>query len=237
MGDDYFTMQVYAGQHPSTQRREHLIQVVQEALKSSNFAEKSNIDQPHNRIIVIGPLDSTPWLSVFDSITYEAEGDFPLLVSPSEFWELAKAVSTGFGPAVIIHMDDSCSIAFRLFVDGQLVDEYQDKPTIGWAVSRGNWSEAERKAYVGHPEIWISSLGLQDESLIPSLRQAWPTDKTKTSSTTILADTAKILGWNGHLCSTGFSIGADGIPYPYQAITSSYFTQAQFLELYFLRPD
>ena len=239
MGDDFFSLQVYTGQSPSAEIRKKLIRVVKESLTASNFVEIPGKEQLHNRIIAIGPEENTPWLAVYDSITYpDDSSQFELLVSVSEFVKLAKAISVDVGPSVIIHMDDSCSVGFELFVAGQLVDKYQDNPTIGWLVRRGKWSETERKVHAGQPEVWIKNLGLKDDDAAV-LRQAWPTDGQGVSSPTILKNTAKILGWNEHLCRTGYNIGADGIPHPYQVIASNYagYGDNDFEELYFFRPQ
>jgi hypothetical protein len=77
-------------------------------------------------------------------------------------------------------------------------------------------------------------LGLDDEAT-DMLRQGWTTDEYKVSSPTILKNTARILGWNEHLCRTGYNIGTDGVPYPYQVITSHYagYSEDDFSELYF----
>jgi hypothetical protein len=131
-------------------------------------------------------------------------------------------------------MDDSCSLALELFVNGHLVDRYQDHPTIGHLVRAGNWSDAARKANAGHPQTWVQYFGLDDD-LTDALRQAWITDGYKVSSPTILNNPARVLGWNEHLCRTGYNIGADGVPYPYQVIASNYagYSEDDFSELYF----
>src|ERR687887_282787 len=172
MGDDFATLQVYTGSS-TVARREDLLSVVREILSASNFREVLSKDEFHNRVIVVGPTENTSWLAVYDSAcSYDNYNKFELLFSFPAFIELAKAISSKFGPSVTINMDDSCSVEFGLFVDGQLVDRYQDNPTIAHLVKAGKWSEALRKANAGHPETWIKHLGLKDE-LTTSLRQVW----------------------------------------------------------------
>jgi hypothetical protein len=238
MGDDFSTLQVFAGSS-SVASRENLISVVRESLSASGFLEIFTKDEFHNRVVVIGPTENTPWLTVYDSsCSYDNNNRFKLLFSFSAFTEFVKAISANFGPSVIISMDDSCSVAFELFVDGQSVDRYQDNPTIGHLVKAGKWSEAERKINAGHPEIWVKHLGLEDE-MANTLRRAWTTDGYRVSSPMILKNTAKVLGWNEHLCRTGYNIGADGISYPYQMITSNYagYPENEFTELYFAQSE
>jgi hypothetical protein len=238
MGDDFSTLQVYTGSS-TVARRESLVSVVRESLIASNFIEVLSKDEFHNRVVVIGPTENTPWLTVYDSAcSYDDHNKFKLLFSFPAFAELVKAISIKFGPSVIINMDDSCSVALELFVAGELVDRYQDNPTIGHLVKVGKWSDVERQANAGHPEIWVRHLELNDE-MTDTLRQVWTTEGYKVSSPTILKNTAKFLGWNEHLCRTGYNIGADGVPYPYQMITSNYagYTDNEFTELYFAQSE
>jgi hypothetical protein len=192
-----------------------------------------------NRVVVVGPTENSPWLTVYDSAcSYDDHHRFKLLFSFPASTELARAISSKYGPCVIINMDDSCSVAFELFVDGRIIDRYQDNPTIGHLVKAGKWSEAERKVNAGHPEVWVEYLGLKDE-MANTLKQVWKNDGYRVSSPTILKNTAKVLGWNEHLCRTGYNIGADGIPYPYQVITSNYagYSENEFTELYFTQSE
>jgi hypothetical protein len=238
MGDDFSTLQVYTGAS-TIERREHLISVVRESLSASNFMEVLSKDEFHNRIVVVGPTENTPWLTIYDSAcSYDEHNKFKLLFSFPAFTELVKAISIRFGPSVVINMDDSCSVALELFVAGELVDRYQDNPTIGHLVQVGNWSDAERRANAGHPEIWVKYLGLIVE-MANTLRRVWTTDGYSISSPTVLKNTAKLLGWNEHLCRTGYTIGADGVPYPYQIITSNYagYPDNVFTELYFAQSE
>lgn len=237
MGDDFSTLQVYTGLPTTVASRENLIRVVRESVTTSNFIEIQNKDELHDRVIVIGPAEHTPWLAVYDSVCcYDDNNEFKLLFSYSEFVGLAEAISNKYGPSVIINMDDSCSVAFQLFVGGHLVDKYQDNPTIGHLVKAGKWSETEHKVNGGQPEIWIKHLGLKNE-MTATLRKTWSFDGKGVSSPTILENTAKLLGWNEHLCRTGYNISADGIPYPYQMITSNYsgYPDSEFTELYFVQ--
>jgi len=238
MGDDFSTLQVYTGS-ATVARRDSLISVVKEALSASGFIEVPSKDEFHNRVVVIGPTEKSSWLTIYDSAcSFDNHSKFKLLFSFPAFTELVKAISTEFGPAVIINMDDSCSVAFQLFVDGQLIDHYQDNPTIGHLVTVGKWNEAERLASVGHPEKWVEHLDLQD-STVDSLRRIWEMRGYSTSSPSILKRTAELFGWNEHLCRTGYNIGADGIPYPYQMITSNYagYADSEFRELYFAQTE
>ena len=238
MGDDFSTLQVYR-RSTAVARRESLISVVRESLGESNFIEVLSKDEFHNRVVVVGPTENAPWLTVYDSAcSYDNHNKFKLLFSFPAFMQLVKAISIRFGPSVVINMDDSCSLGFELFVDGQLVDRYQDNPTIGHLVQVGKWSEAERKANAGHPELWVKYLGLEN-GLTGTLRQVWTTDGYRVSSPTILKNTAKVLGWNEHLCRTGYNIGADGVPYPYHVITSNYagYPDHEFKELYFVQSE
>ena len=235
MGDDFSTLQVYTSL-PSVERRDALISAVKEALSANNFSEVPSKDEFHNRVVVVGPKESTPWLTVYDSAcSLDNHSKFKLLFSFPAFTELVKSISMMFGPSVIINMDDSCSVAFELFVNGELIDHYQDNPTIGHLVTIGKWSEAERTRNAGHPETWAGHLGFEDGTA-DSLEQVWGSGG---SSPSILKRTAKLLGWNEHLCRTGYNIGADGVPYPYQVITSNYagYNDNVFKELYFAQTE
>jgi hypothetical protein len=234
MGDDFSTLQVYTGSLNVTSR-DNLISVVRECLSTSNFIEVLSKDEFHNRVVVVGPTENSPWLTVYDSAcSYDNYNKFKLLFSYPAFTELVKAISVKFGPSVKIDMDDSCSVAFELFVDGKLVDRYQDNPTIGHLFTVGKWSDAERKANAGHPKLWVKYLRLENR-ITSTLGQVWMTHDYSVSSPMILKNTARVLGWNEHLCRTGYNIGADGVPYPYQVITSNYagYSDDDFLELYF----
>ena len=235
MGDDFSTLQIYTGSS-SVARRDSLISIIKETLTSSNFVEVLSKDEFHNRVVIVGPTESTPWLTVYDSVcSHDNHNKFKLLFSFPAFTELVEAISATFGPSVAINMDDSCSVSFELFVDGKLLDHYQDNPTIGYLVTVGKWGEIERTENAGHPEIWAKHLGLEN-STVDSLRQVWDSGG---SSPSVLKRTAKLLGWNEHLCRTGYNVGADGVPYPYKMITSNYagYDDSAFKELYFAQTE
>jgi hypothetical protein len=236
VGDDYSTLQVFTGEISPVEARQILIETVNECLKRDGFVEVSSIEQRHNRIIAIGPAEKRPWLALYDSVSApDDESEFELLYSYRYFTELIKCISVQFGPAVRVVMDDSCSISFELFVDGQVIDRYQDAPTIGWLIKKADWTREEREANAGRPEAWVRYLGLE-ATVADELREAWPRNKKEAyvSSTTIRNDTARLLGWNKYFCMTGYNIGADGIPFLYKVPFSSWDVDPDdFEELYF----
>lgn len=243
MGDDYTTLQVYVGQAPPFEARQTLLHVVTELLETRGFTHVPSEAHFRNRVIAVGPAENRPWLAVYDSMSSpyygptdgpDEENDGALLFSFTDHVELVKGISHQFGPSVIIQMDDSCAVSFELFVDGQIIDEYADSPTLGRALYMGGWTEEQRKKKAGQPEIWGKHLGLAAEA-VAELRQRWPLDKKKAGdcSTSILNSTAKILDWNKKLCRTGYFLGGD-IPtaLKYKYFLFPWFHPDDFKEIY-----
>jgi hypothetical protein len=238
MGDDYSTLQVFVGREPFSKSRQLLKQTIITFLETRDFINVLDKEHIHNRVIAIGPADSSDWIAVYDSISYLDEGsEFELLYSFEDFVYLTKAISEQFNPAVKIIMDDSCSVGFELFVGGNSIDRYRDSPGIGWLVHVGEWTEEQRRENAGKPEVWVENLQLEPGA-VERLKRVWLQRdvKTRTSpnSLKILDDTAEILGCNKYYCSTGYNIGADGVPFNYK-VPFSYWGFDEFEELYFFK--
>ncbi|MFT3893407.1 MAG: hypothetical protein QM730_17400 [Anaerolineales bacterium] len=93
MGDDFSTLQVHTGSSIIA-RRESLISVVREALGANNCIEVLSKDEFHNRVIVVGPAETNPWLTVYNSIcSYDDDHKFDLLFSFPEFTKLVMSIS------------------------------------------------------------------------------------------------------------------------------------------------
>ena len=240
MGDDYSTMQVYVGQSPPAAARQTVIDTIVALLKEHGFVYVPERTHFHNRVVAVGPAENTPWLAVYDSISDPDDvSEFELLCSFPDFVALANGLSQHAFPTAIIQMDDSYAVTLELLVAGESVDKYADSPGFGWLLHHGEWPEEERKKFAGHPEIWAHHLGLSEETMI-ALREAWPLSKKEDyiSSTQILDNTAVCLGWNPAFCATGYNIGADGIPYPYDVPLSAWgLDPTEFTELYFSKID
>jgi hypothetical protein len=68
MGDDYTTLQVYVGQASPFEARRALVRVVTESLAARGFVPVPSEAHFRNRVIAIGPVESRPWLAVYDSM-------------------------------------------------------------------------------------------------------------------------------------------------------------------------
>jgi hypothetical protein len=240
MGDDYVTAQVFVGRGTSSKPRYLLKQTVIDFLETQGFVIAPGKEHEHNRVIAIGPTDKSPWIALYDSIgDLDEDREFDLLLSFEDFVALVKGVSKQFNPAVIIQMNDSCSVSFELFAGGRSVDKFQDSPVIGWLVHVGEWTEEQRQEKAGKPDVWVENFQLNHDAG-ERLRDAWPQrdpqKRKSTNSSRILDDTAEIVGWNKYYCSTGYNVCPDGIPYNYK-VPFSYWGFDKFEELYFNKSD
>ena len=238
MGSDYSTLQLFTGKTPPAIARQALLKAVVAQLSAEGFQPIAQKTQFHNRVVVIGPAEDRPWLSIYDSCgSRDEDSEFELLYEYREFIALAQNMSAQVGPVVRIDVDDGCALKFRLFADGKQVDQYADQPTIGEGMYLGGWSDEKRLANRSRPNVWGQHLKLSSDQT-KQLRQIWPRfqQDQRVYTGRILSNTAELLGWNKRFARTGYAIGADGIPVHY-SVPLSYagVDLAGFTELYFYR--
>lgn len=213
MGDDYSNHQMFAGGQDPDEFRQSFIRHLKECLSLSGFEER--IAQEATRAIAVGP--SEKWLCVYDS---SGNGDD---ANPAQFTALSLQLSR-FAPVVDIHMDDSCAVHFHLYENGQESDRFGNIKNV---INRWD-SEEERLSFRGKTDLWRRFLCDQDSE--KTLRRTWDEE----CATTILSQTAQLLGWNETLCESGFTIDYDGIPVLYYDHFSNEFDAANaFNEWYF----
>ena len=238
MGSDYSTLQLFTDKTPPAIARQRLIKAVVAQLSAEGFQPIAQKTQHHNRVVVIGPAEDRPWLSIYDSCgSLDEDSEFKLLYNHREFVALARNMSAQIGPVVRISVNDGCALKLMLFSDGEQVDQYADQPTIGEGMYLGGWSEKKQIANRGRPKVWGQYLQLSSAQM-KQLRQIWPRFQKdpKVYTGRILSNTAQLLGWNRHLARTGYAIGADGIPFHYSIpLSSAGLDLSGFTELYFHR--
>ncbi len=165
---------------------------------------------------MVGPAGR--WIFVGDTAGSNETAD------PDAFAALSTALSTVL-PIVEVHMSDSAALHMHLYQSGSLIDQYGNA-----AFSFFKFKTLEEAAeFKGNPELWAEYLLAPDS--VDQLRTIWVQDWGADS---ILADTAKLFGWDSQLCFLGYTLDEEGLGFKYD----EYFRiQGQhwsgFSELYF----
>jgi hypothetical protein len=119
MGTSLACLQVYVGVNQKTDVRNVVIDAVRNKILNQGYIETSaqQNDPSPDRELFVGPLDDSPWLTVF--------------VTSSHLREIAKDLSTAIeGTVIFVSLLDSDVVHLRRYSNGQMVDEYCNAPHL-----------------------------------------------------------------------------------------------------------
>lgn len=119
MGTSLVCLQVYVGVKQKTEIRNVVIDAVRNKILNQGYVEASaqRNDPSPDRELFVGPLDDSPWLTIF--------------VTSSHLREIAKDLSTVIeGTVIYVSLLDSNVVHLRRYSNGQMVDEYCNAPHL-----------------------------------------------------------------------------------------------------------
>jgi hypothetical protein len=175
-------------------------------------------EEEAERSLVVGP--ARRWLFTGDSAGSTER------VDTEGFESLSRALSV-LGPVVDVHMSDSAAVHFYLYRQDQQVDRFGNAAFPFYRFE----SEEEAAPYRGRPELWADLLLSPDT--VGALRSAWVQEWRASK---ILAETARMLGWDPRLLWVGYTFDDEGIPMKYgEVLRYSGVELAAFDEYHFKR--
>lgn len=215
MGDDFSNRQCFTGRSDSAILRERICHAIRDSLLAAGYEEVST-EAEATRSIVVGPAGR--WVFVGDTAGSAETAD------PLAFAALSADLSKAL-PIIEIQMSDSAAVHIQLYQSGSLVDRYGN---AAFPFFRFTTPE-ELEPFKGKPELWQDFLLAGDS--IDQLRAVWVQDWRADE---ILADSAKLFGWDATLCFFGYTIDVEGIGLKYKESASiEELNLSGFSELYF----
>jgi hypothetical protein len=224
MGDDFSNRQCYVGDQPVDRIRLHIIETIVNELKSTGYSEVE-LETEATRSLVIGP--PARWIFIGDTTGSTEDSD------PTAFTDLSLALSR-VTPIIDVLMSDSSVVHLLLYNNGVLIDKYGNG-TFPWNSFK---TRVEAAQFKGNSELWaeylVSPYSTDDlrevwYQVVGNSPGIWREDR---SATSILADTANILGWDPDLCFIGYTYDSEGIGIKYNKYTDLK-DRLGFTELYF----
>jgi len=198
MGASFTNLQVHVGSHATADAQESVMAAIRSSFDDQGLVELGAAERASgtkaDRSVLVRSATDAQWIAVYDEACDENE---------TVLRGLAEQLSAVGGAAVGVLVHDSDILQLCLYEGGQLVDQFETRPdnSMDSLASTGDAASLRRIAVGGHPERWrnliVGPAGPED------LQTCW--DQNSIFAEHVLADVARLLGWDVPLSTVGFT--------------------------------
>lgn len=229
MGSDWSNLRVMSDAANKLETRQKVIDVIPSVLEKLGYSQVSTFDDCQ-RVIVVCPISEDDWITVYDSSAYWTDFEnlpFSFEESFKEADQFRDQISKEISPIIDFGVSDHACFSLQLIVNGQVVDQYKNN---NFPMP---WESVEQKMqWAGNSEIWHKYLDL-DAQVAEEFQEALKLRESTIYFTEHFNRVLEVLNWNDEYHRWGYTLGADGIPYPY--VDDGKAEELGYKELYFVK--